>query len=120
MKKEKRSKRTSAADTRLRLDAIFGSKNPAVSAFFERACEEETAVYIDWLDKHSSADGCTLLVPAKEAAREYQKVMDRVNARAGYRFIHMLSPVMRRKLREVYPLPPRSRCGGASAFGMTG
>jgi hypothetical protein len=32
--------------------------------------------------------------------------MDRVHARAGYRFIHLLSPVMQERLRQVYPLPP--------------
>ncbi|MDR2744412.1 MAG: hypothetical protein LBB66_04360 [Desulfovibrio sp.] len=120
MKKEKRRTRASAADSNLRLDAISGSKNPEVRAFYAQAHEEEFSRYYDWLDQHSSADGRTLLVPAKEAAEEFQRAMERVHARAGYRYIHLLSPVMQKRLRDVYPLPPSPGGGNASSLGMTG
>ena len=95
-----------AADTYLQLDAISGSKAPKVHAFYEKAHREEFAVYFDWLERHSSADGCTLLASSAEAAGEFKKAMDRVHMRAGYRFIHLLSPLMQQRLREVFPQLP--------------
>jgi hypothetical protein len=120
MRKRKRSKQRTAvkaADAYLQLDAISGSKDPEVHAFYEKAHKEEFAVYFDWLERHSSADGCGLLVPSSEAAREFKRAMDRVHMRAGYRFIHLLPPVMQKRLREVYPPPPG---GGKPALGLTG
>lgn len=110
-RKSSRKRRTVAhADSYLQLDAISGSRDPEVQAFYARAHEEEFNKYFDWLERHASADGSGLTVPAELAQAEFQKAMDRVHARAGYRFIHLLPPLMRQRLREVYPLPPLGGC----------
>jgi hypothetical protein len=118
MKKEKGSKRNSSADSYLQLDAIFDARDRKVFAFFERAREEEFAKFFNWLRLHSSADGCVLLVPDNEAVREFQRAMDRVHARVGYRFMHLLSPLMQQRLREVFPPPPPFPQGGHPALNV--
>lgn len=116
---------SSSRDTYLQLDAISGSEDPEVKAFYMIAHEEEFAKYDAWLEENSNAEGTQMLVPTSRVQEEFQKAMDRVNARAGYRFIHMLSPVMQQRLREVFPLPlyPGSSCGSqptALSLGMAG
>jgi hypothetical protein len=90
----------------LYLDRIYGSKDPKVRKYYEQVHQEEFAKYFAWLETVSTPDGCNLLVPSSEVAKQFQAAMDRVHARAGYRFIHLLSPVMQERLRQVYPLPP--------------
>lgn len=132
MKQRKPTKKRSRAaeccaeeDSYLQLDAISGSKNPEVIAFYAQAHEEEFARYDAWLEKNSTADGMRMLVPTSRVQEEFQKTMDRVNARAGYKFIHMLPPIMQQRLREVFPMPPYPGCGCGSqptarSLGMAG
>ena len=125
-KKRSRTRAESCSgDTYLQLDAISGSEDPEVKAFYMIAHEEEFAKYDAWLEENSNAEGTQMLVPTSRVQEEFQKAMDRVNARAGYRFIHMLSPVMQQRLREVFPLPlySGSSCGSqptALSLGMAG
>lgn len=125
-KKRSRTRAESCSgDTYLQLDAISGSKNPEVKAFYALAHEEEFAKYDAWLEENSNSEGTQMLVPTSRVQEEFQKAMDRVNARAGYRFIHMLSPVMQQRLREVFPMQqfPGCDCGSQStalSIGMAG
>lgn len=124
-KKRSRAAESCAEDSYLQLDAISGSKNPEVIAFYAQAHEEEFARYDAWLEENSTADGMRMLVPTSRVQEEFQKAMDRVHARAGYKFIHMLPPIMQQRLREVYPMPPYPGCGCGSqstplSLGMAG
>ncbi|MDR2744414.1 MAG: hypothetical protein LBB66_04370 [Desulfovibrio sp.] len=95
-------------DTYLQLDRISGSKDPEVEKYYDKVYEEEFAKYFDWLDAHSTPDGRNLRddVPGGESARQHKMAMDRVHARVGHRFIHLLSPLMQQRFREDFPIPP--------------
>jgi hypothetical protein len=107
MKKGSGRKSTSArGDTYLQLDRISGSNDPEVQSYYDKVYREEFGKYKIWLAMHTSPDGRSLNASRAEADKEFMAAMHRVHARAGYRFIHLLSPVMQKRLREVYPRPP--------------
>jgi hypothetical protein len=119
----RRKASTSArGDTYLQLDRISGSSDLEVQAFYDKVYAEEFEKYEAWLEANATSDGQCLRVAAGEADKEFMKALDRVHARAGYRFIHLLSPRMQKRLREVYPQPPQKdgNEGQSFTFDMAG